>query len=472
MEEKVIPYLGNEKYIFISYAHKDKNRVYSLIKTLQSKFNVWFDNGIHFTNEWRKDIIDHIDGCALFVYVITEASLASPNCQNEINYAAENGIPFLNILMDNIELPKEFRFSFGRYQMCKYFEYHNDNEFINDILYRTPSIQEIVKGEQEKEELSFSSIKFERVNFYGDTRFPIGEDNNGKLLYEDYTTFPNALILGPSGSGKSNFALNIICSLCKINFGFQQQFIIFDSIGYTYAIISKIAHLKMPIITDLKGTKNALSFLEKEIENRLTLLNDNRCPTINEYNAAHQIDRIAHIAVIIDEYHDFAIRDKNFHDRLANICSSATKVGIHFFLVDSKFDSISSTIKDFCPTIFASGNDTLKELNINNISIDCFGEAVMNKGEQTVKVLTPHLELKDIKKVAEECTVGLVDDDYAKYLSVIHWLKTKDYVSMSMIQRELGFGFNRANRIMNRILEEGLVEKDRDNLGRGYKVKK
>ena len=41
------PYEGKEPYIFISYAHRDSDRVFPIIRRLQEDFcRVWYDDGI------------------------------------------------------------------------------------------------------------------------------------------------------------------------------------------------------------------------------------------------------------------------------------------------------------------------------------------------------------------------------------------------------------------------------------------
>lgn len=141
-------YLGNGKYIFVSYSHKDSSKVYELISILQSKYNVWFDEGIHFGREWDEEIVSKIDGCSLFIYAITENSLNSKNCKDEIAFAKQNDIPFINVIMDDIELPSIFEFRYGRFQMLKYFEYQNKGEALHDLERRSDEIKLTLKDSQ------------------------------------------------------------------------------------------------------------------------------------------------------------------------------------------------------------------------------------------------------------------------------------------------------------------------------------
>ena len=143
-------YLGNGKYIFISYSHKDADRVYDFINVLQRKCNVWFDEGIHFGREWDEDIVSKIDHCSLFIYVITPNSLESKNCKDEIAYAKQNGIPFINVLLEEMELPSIFSFRYGRFQMCKYYEYRHKEEVLEELFRRNEEIRLTVKDAEEE----------------------------------------------------------------------------------------------------------------------------------------------------------------------------------------------------------------------------------------------------------------------------------------------------------------------------------
>ena len=149
-------YLGKGKYIFVSYSHRDAKKVYEFISILQTKYNVWFDEGIHFGREWDEEIVSKIDGCSLFIYAITDNSLNSKNCKDEIAFAKQNDIPFLNVIMDDVELPSIFNFRYGRFQMLKYYEYSNKGEVLHDLERRS---EEIKLTEKNSDEINDTPIK-------------------------------------------------------------------------------------------------------------------------------------------------------------------------------------------------------------------------------------------------------------------------------------------------------------------------
>lgn len=127
-------YEGSNKYIFISYAHKDKDLVYPFIELLQEKYNVWYDQGIKYGAEWTEEIINKLSNSYLFIFLITYNSLNSENCKDEIHAARENGKNFINIVFDKqAVLSKEFKFRYGRFQMCNVFNFDSYNEVIEDL---------------------------------------------------------------------------------------------------------------------------------------------------------------------------------------------------------------------------------------------------------------------------------------------------------------------------------------------------
>ena len=126
-------YLGEGKYIFISYAHKDKIKISPFVECLQEKYNVWYDEGIHYGKEWEEEILEKLDGASIFLYLVTKSSLESQNCKDEIAYSKDNNINFINIIVDEIEIPKTFMFRFGRFQMCKLYEFSDVVSAINDL---------------------------------------------------------------------------------------------------------------------------------------------------------------------------------------------------------------------------------------------------------------------------------------------------------------------------------------------------
>ena len=85
MNERIPAYEGREPYIFVSYAHKNSDSVMPIIESLfADKYRVWYDEGIAPGSEWPKNIEDHLRGAAAVLVFVSDESLASPNCENEV----------------------------------------------------------------------------------------------------------------------------------------------------------------------------------------------------------------------------------------------------------------------------------------------------------------------------------------------------------------------------------------------------
>ena len=135
MSKSVKAYLGKDPYIFVSYAHADSKQVMPFIAALQKKYNVWFDEGIHYGEEWESEIVTHLENCAVFLYIITDNSLQSMNCKDEIYHARELQKPFINVLFNrDTTLTKEFKFRYGRYQMCLLYTFDSMEEAVDDLV--------------------------------------------------------------------------------------------------------------------------------------------------------------------------------------------------------------------------------------------------------------------------------------------------------------------------------------------------
>ena len=83
--ERVRAYEGNKSYIFVSYAHKDSAIVLPVIEQLyNNKYRVWYDEGITPGSEWPHNIATHLENADTVIIFVSDNSLASINCENEV----------------------------------------------------------------------------------------------------------------------------------------------------------------------------------------------------------------------------------------------------------------------------------------------------------------------------------------------------------------------------------------------------
>lgn len=97
-------YRGNDKYIFVSYAHDDEDFVYPEIARFQyMKYNVWYDEILGPGNEWEKDLRKHLINSGLFIIFVTKNSVGSDYCQNEFYCALKHKKPIIPIYLEDFD---------------------------------------------------------------------------------------------------------------------------------------------------------------------------------------------------------------------------------------------------------------------------------------------------------------------------------------------------------------------------------
>lgn len=127
-------YEGNEPYIFISYAHKDSDKVIPIIQALQDRgFRVWYDEGLEVGKSWRDMIEEYLFNCTCAICFITPNFLNSHNCQDEISYAKELEKSPLIVYLDDMQPDRKFQFGYGRFHALKYTDFSGMELFIDKL---------------------------------------------------------------------------------------------------------------------------------------------------------------------------------------------------------------------------------------------------------------------------------------------------------------------------------------------------
>ena len=131
---KIIPYRGEEPYIFISYAHRDKAEVYPILERMQADgYRVWFDEGIDPGTEWDEVIAAHVESCGYFLAFISENYLASENCKDELNYARDLNKKRLLVYLEEVKLPGGMAMRMNRLQSVYKSKYENEGDFYTTL---------------------------------------------------------------------------------------------------------------------------------------------------------------------------------------------------------------------------------------------------------------------------------------------------------------------------------------------------
>ena len=101
-------YNGAEPYLFISYAHKDDQAVFGIIKALHEKlYRIWYDEGIEVGANWPQVIASHLKNSAAVLIFVSKNSLASQNCMREVNYGVAQKKKSIVVLLDGAQMPED-----------------------------------------------------------------------------------------------------------------------------------------------------------------------------------------------------------------------------------------------------------------------------------------------------------------------------------------------------------------------------
>ena len=137
-------YEGKAPYIFISYAHKNAEAVLPAIRALEDAgYPVWYDGGIQVGTEWPEYIAEHLLHSSLVIAFISEASIASQNCRQEIVYALDKRKPMIAVHLEEVHLPPGMEMQLNLCQALLAYKHANREGYINELV-RAPYIAEVL----------------------------------------------------------------------------------------------------------------------------------------------------------------------------------------------------------------------------------------------------------------------------------------------------------------------------------------
>ncbi|MDR1369915.1 MAG: toll/interleukin-1 receptor domain-containing protein [Dysgonamonadaceae bacterium] len=132
-------YEGADEYIFISYAHKNSEKVFPIIKQLHDMgYRIWYDEGIDPGTEWPESIAEHLSKAAAVMLFITPESMDSDNVRREITFALNFRKLMLSIYLTPTEISAGMLLQLGLNQAIHYYTYETDELFFEKLLKVVP----------------------------------------------------------------------------------------------------------------------------------------------------------------------------------------------------------------------------------------------------------------------------------------------------------------------------------------------
>jgi S-DNA-T family DNA segregation ATPase FtsK/SpoIIIE len=326
----------------------------------------------------------------------------------------------------------------------------------------------------------------------------LGKDIVGKPVVAALEKMPHLLIAGATGTGKS-VALNaMICSLLYKARPDEVKLIMVDPKRIELSSYDGIPHLITPVVTNPKKATNALFWAVREMERRYEMLSEMKARNIQQYNQkiekAKKQDKddvpeqLPYVVVVIDELADLMmLSSRDVEVALTRLAQMARAAGIHLILATQRpsVDVLTGIIKANFPTrlTFQVSSKTDSRTIIDTVGAENLlgsgdmlflppGTAKLQRihgayiSEAELTRITEFLRRQEKPEYDEKVTEAAVLDlagseeeqEYdERYDDAVALITKTRQASISMIQRHLRIGYNRAARIIEMMEKEGIV---------------
>ncbi|MCK2125564.1 DNA translocase FtsK 4TM domain-containing protein [Thauera aromatica] len=354
---------------------------------------------------------------------------------------------------------------------------------------------------------------------YNDMHSPLtvvlGKDIGGQPVVADLAKMPHLLVAGTTGSGKSVGINAMILSLLYKSEPERVRLIMIDPKMLELSIYEGIPHLLAPVVTDMKHAANALNWCVAEMDKRYKLMaavgvrnlagfnkavseaRKAETPLTNPFSISPEnpepLEPLPYIVVVVDELADMMmVVGKKVEELIARLAQKARAAGIHLILATQRpsVDVITGLIKANVPTRIAfqvsskidsrtildqMGAETLLGMGDmlylapgTGLPVRVHGAFVaddeVHKVVEHLKKIGPPDYVEGILAAAEdeldgalgggEGGEGEADPLYDQAVEVV--IRTRR-PSISLVQRHLRIGYNRAARLIEQMERAGLV---------------
>jgi len=330
----------------------------------------------------------------------------------------------------------------------------------------------------------------------------LGKDITGAPFITDLAKMPHLLVAGATGTGKS-VSLNamIIAILFKAS-PEMVRLLIIDPKRIELSLYKDIPHLLHPVVTQPKEATKALHWAVAEMERRYVLLSDKGVRNIETYNrkilkenpkagseGSEETEKtLPYIILVIDELADLMMASsRNVEEAITRLAQMARAAGIHLIIATQRpsVDVLTGIIKANFPARVSfqvsSKFDSRTILDTNG------AEHLLGDGDmlflppgvaRMTRIHGAYISEEEVKRVVEFLKVQMKPDYDSsiltqiaqdeemeqeeaaldeKYDQAVELVEKSGQASISMVQRKLRVGYNRAARMIETMEREGIV---------------
>lgn len=317
----------------------------------------------------------------------------------------------------------------------------------------------------------------------------LGLDVVGNLAMANLAKMPHLLIAGATGAGKSVGINTIIASILYNATPEEVRFLMVDPKRIELSGYEGIPHLLHPVVVDPKLASRALNWAVREMERRYRLLEEARVKSFDTYNET-QNEKLPYIVVIVDELADLMmVASKDVEAAIARLAQMARAAGIHLILATQRpsVDVLTGLIKANFPTrisfkvsskidsrtildasgaehllgagdmlLLAPGTSQIKRIHGAYISEKETSDIVQFWKSQGGSVYDDAMIHEIEKDVSQDDPEG-GDDFDERYDEAVALVTQSGQASISLVQRRLRVGYNRAARMIEMMEKEGVI---------------